>query len=63
MQPLRPDQWQVRDGNFIVAQVIIDAGSARATESLHAPRFGVLQAAQTLEVALHDGGAVTQWRW
>jgi len=63
LQPMRSDQWQVRQGESVVAQVSVEAGTASATESLHAPHFGMLEAAQTLEVTLHDGRAVTQWRW
>jgi len=55
--------WSVFSAGAAIARVQVDAGTARATESLHATRFGALEPAQTLEVALADGRAITHWRW
>ena len=63
LQESAPGAWLVRAGSDTVAHVNVEAGQAAAAESLHATRFGVLQPAQTLEVALHESRAVTRWRW
>ena len=55
--------FAVTDGKRELAQVDIEAGSASVTTSQHAPRFGQLEATQTLAVTLHNGHARTHWRW
>ena len=56
-------RWSVSDGQRSLAEVDVEVGDAAACASLHAPRFGVLLAAQALVVTLHDGHARTRWRW
>ena len=55
--------WSVRADDVLVAHVEVQAGQARAAASQHAPRFGVIVATETLEVALQEGVAVTRWSW
>ena len=55
--------WSVRDGTALIAHVEVQAGQARAAASQHAPRFGVIAATETLEVALQEGVATTRWCW
>ena len=56
-------RWSVSDGRRSLAEVVVEVGDAAACDSLHAPRFGVLLAAQALVVTLHDGHARTRWHW
>ena len=55
--------WSVRAGTELIAHVEVQAGQARAASSRHAPRFGVIVATETLEVALQEGVATTRWSW
>ena len=55
--------WSVRAGTALIAHVEVQAGQARAAASQHAPRFGVIAATETLEVALQEGVATTRWCW
>ena len=55
--------WSVHAGQERVARVEVQAGQSRAASSQHAPRFGVVVATETLEVALQDGVAATRWSW
>ena len=55
--------WSVRASTALIAHVEVQAGQARAAASQHAPRFGVIVATETLEVALQEGVATTRWSW
>ena len=55
--------WSVRAGAELIAHVEVQIGQARAAASQHAPRFGVILATETLEVALQEGVAATRWSW
>ena len=59
----RADRWSVNADGAVLAFVEIEVGQASVCESLHAPMFGVLQAAQALAVTLRDGHARTRWHW
>lgn len=59
----RPGRWAVNAEGHTLALVEVEVGEGRITESLHAPRFGVLQPAQALIVTLRDGHACTRWHW
>jgi uncharacterized heparinase superfamily protein len=59
----RPGRWAVNDGQRTLAVVDVEVGEGAVVESLHAPRFGVLQSAQALAVTLRDGHACTRWHW
>jgi uncharacterized heparinase superfamily protein len=56
-------RWAVVKGPCSVAEVDVEAGDATVTTSCHAPRFGVLEASQSLSVVLRDGHARTHWHW
>ena len=58
-----PARWLVNDGQRTWAEIDVEVGDAAVADSLHAPRFGVLLAAQALVVTLRDGHARTRWRW
>ena len=59
----RADRWSVNADGAVLAFVEIEVGQVSGCESLHAPRFGVLQPAQALAVTLCDGHARTRWHW
>ena len=59
----RPGCWAVTADGCTLAQIEVEVGEGSVVESLHAPRFGVLQAAQALAVTLRDGQARTRWHW
>ena len=59
----RPGCWAVTADGCTLAQIEVEVGEGSVVESLHAPRFGVLQAAQALAVALRGGQARTRWHW
>ena len=59
----RPGRWAVNAEGHTLALVEVEVGEGQVTESLHAPRFGVLQSAQALAVTLRDGHARTCWHW
>jgi uncharacterized heparinase superfamily protein len=58
-----PGRWSVTDGDRLWAEIDVEVGEAMVAESLHAPRFGELRAAQALVVTLQDGHARTRWHW
>ena len=59
----QPGCWAVSADGRTVAQVDVEIGEGRVIESLHAPRFGMLQAAQALAVPLQGGRTRTRWHW
>ena len=63
LQPGAESTWQVSAAGELLAQVKVEVGAPRATDWLHATAFGVLEPAQTLEVVLDQGRALTHWTW
>ena len=56
-------RWRVSDGDAVVAEIEVMAGSAHAQASFHAPRFGLVEPTTCLAITLDAGRAATRWTW
>ncbi len=55
--------WAIADRGRDLCSVAVLRGSARLEPSTHAQRFGTVESAHCIAVALQDGSAVTRWTW
>lgn len=62
-RPTGPGVWVISDSSGELCRVAVLRGEARLEPSTHAQRFGAVESAHCIAIALQDGNGIAHWTW